>query len=119
MRPDDSREMSPHSGVKKGATGYARGAPQYGLGVLILRGEGRQEMKKTIVIIFVVVTMLMIWGSEPKAEGSWIRPQGSVADFQKDREECVNQARKETNENFDFRFSKCMQSKGYHLGENP
>ena len=28
MRPGIRREMSPHSGVKKGATGYARGAPQ-------------------------------------------------------------------------------------------
>ena len=27
MRPGIRREMSPHSGVKKGATGYARGAP--------------------------------------------------------------------------------------------
>jgi pyruvate ferredoxin oxidoreductase gamma subunit len=29
MRPGIRREMSPHSGVKKGATGYARGAPQW------------------------------------------------------------------------------------------
>jgi hypothetical protein len=78
-------------------------------------------MKKTIVIIFVVVTMLMlmIWGCEPKLEGSWIRPHGTVADFQKDREECVNQAKKETKENFDLLFSKCMQSKGYYFGKNP
>ena len=27
MRPGIRREMSPHLGVKKGATGYARGAP--------------------------------------------------------------------------------------------
>ena len=83
---------------------------------------GRQEMKKTIVIIFLVATVLMIWGCEPKAEGSWTRPQGSVADFQKDREECINQATKETKEtkeNFDLLVSKCMQSKGYYFGKNP
>jgi hypothetical protein len=76
-------------------------------------------MKKTIGIIFLVTAVLMILGCEPKLEGSWIRPHGTVADFQKDREECVNLARKETNENFDFLFSKCMQSKGYYLGEIP
>ena len=76
-------------------------------------------MRKTIVIIFFVVTMLVIGGCAPKLEGSWIRPHGTVADFQKDREECVNQARKATNENFDLLFSKCMQSKGYYWEENP
>jgi len=70
-------------------------------------------MKKTIVIIFLVAIMLMILGCEPKLEGSWIRPWNTEAGFQKDREECVKQARKETNENFDLLFSKCMQSKGY------
>ena len=82
-------------------------------------GEGRQKMKKTIVIIFLIVTMLMIWGCEPKAEGSWTRPQGSVDDFQKDREECINQAMKETKANFDLLVSKCMQSKGHHFGKTP
>jgi hypothetical protein len=85
------------------------------------RGGG-QKMKKTVVMIFWVVTMLMIWGCEPKADGSWTRPQGSVADFQKDREECINQATEETKktkENFDLLVSKCMQSKGYYFGKNP
>jgi hypothetical protein len=31
--PDARRGMSPHSGVKKGATGYARGAPQAVMGL--------------------------------------------------------------------------------------
>jgi protein involved in sex pheromone biosynthesis len=70
-------------------------------------------MKKTIVIIFLVAIMLMILGCEPKSKGSWIRPTNTEAEFQKNREECVNQARKETKENFDLLFSKCMQSKGY------
>ncbi len=70
-------------------------------------------MKKTIVIVFVVATMLMILGCEPKIEGSWIKPTDTGAEFQKNRVECVNQAGKETKENFDPLFSKCMQSKGY------
>ena len=70
-------------------------------------------MKKTIVIIFLVAIMLTILGCEPKMEGSWIRPVDTEAEFQKNREECVNQAGKETNQNFSTLFSKCMQSKGY------
>ncbi len=79
-------------------------------------------MKKPIVTIFYIVAMLMLWGCEPKLEGSWLGPSGSVADFRKDREECFKQAEKrtkETNENVDFLVSKCMQSKGYYMGDAP
>ena len=52
---------------------------------------------------------------ETRKKGGWIRSQGTVDDFYRDRTECANEARKGngTNENFDLLFSKCMQSKGY------
>ena len=73
-------------------------------------------MKKTMVMIFLIVSLLMILGCEPKMEGSWIRSQGSVDDFYKDRTECANEAKKGSlaNEPFDLLFSRCMQSKGYY-----
>jgi len=89
--------------------------------VLILPGEGRQKMKKTIVMIFLVAAMLMIWGCEPKLDGSWIRPHGTADDFYRDRTECANEAKKGslTNEPFDLLFSRCMQSKGYSWQQDP
>ena len=88
----------------------------------ILSRKGRQEMKKTIVIVFWVATVLMILGcAETMKEGGWVRPHGTVADFYRDREECGNEAKKDnrTNEPFDpLLFSKCMQSKGYYWQED-
>ncbi len=79
-------------------------------------------MKRKIEIISLIATTLMLWGCEPKLEGSWLGPSGNVTDVRKDREECIKQAQKqtkETNENLDFLVSKCMQSKGHYMGDPP
>jgi hypothetical protein len=98
-----------------------RGHEDYGRESEFARG-GVTKMRKTIEIIFLIIPIFLIWGCEPKLEGSWLGPSGSVTDYRKDREECIKQAQKqakETNENVDFLVSKCMQSKGYYMGDAP
>ena len=86
------------------------------LGILGLPGQGRQKMKKTILMIFLVAAVLMMLGcAEIMKEGGWVRPHGTADDFYRDRTECANEAKKGSlaNEQFDLLFSRCLQSKGY------